>query len=105
MSSPRKVSAVEIMMPVFSRRALGWVAPTLGQSISGFGLDLVWGQLVARNGGRIAVLDSVAATHARPVDQADGSYYRYLRRNGINAKAELWSLLKRYGANRDLVTV
>lgn len=101
---PRAVSAVEIMMPVFSRRALAWIAPTLGQSVSGFGLDLVWGQLLAQRGGRIAVLDDIAATHARPVDQAEGGYYRYLRQNGINAKAELWTLLRRYGASRDVLS-
>ena len=102
---PRKVSAVEIMMPVFSRRALRWIAPTLGQSISGFGLDLVWGQLVGKRGGRIAVLDGISATHLRGVDQAGGAYYSYLRRHGVNAKAELWTLLKAYGASRDMVTV
>ena len=101
---PREVSAVEIMMPVFSRRALRWIAPTLGQSVSGFGLDLVWGQIVARHGGRISVLDGIAAKHERPVNQNGGAYYRYLRRHGINAKAELWALLRRYGADRDLVT-
>ncbi|NND20926.1 MAG: hypothetical protein HKO14_02455, partial [Silicimonas sp.] len=77
---------------------------TLGQSVSGFGLDLVWGQIVAEQGGRIAVLDEVSATHARPVDQAGGAYYQYLRRHGINAKAELWTMLKRYGAPRDVIT-
>lgn len=101
---PREISAVEIMMPVFSRRALGWVAPTLGRSASGFGLDLVWGKIVRDRGGRVAVLDDVSAMHARPVDQASGAYYAYLRRHGINAKAELWSLIKSYGAARDLVT-
>ncbi|NNL34572.1 MAG: hypothetical protein HKP35_01985 [Silicimonas sp.] len=101
---PRAVSAVEIMMPVFSSRALRWIRPTLGQSVSGFGLDLVWGQIVAEQGGRIAVLDEVSATHARPVDQVGGAYYQYLRRHGINAKAELWTMLKRYGAPRDVIT-
>lgn len=104
-TAPRPVSAVEIMMPVFSRRALAWIRPTLGQSVSGFGLDLVWGKIVSAKGGRIAVLDEVAATHARPVDQAGGAFYGYLRRNGINAKAELWLMLTRHGADRDVVTV
>jgi hypothetical protein len=104
-NGPRKVSAVEIMMPVFSRRALRWIVPTLGQSISGFGLDLVWGQLVGERQGRIAVIDGISATHSRGVDQVAGAYYSYLRRHGINAKAELWTLLKAYGASRDMVTV
>lgn len=103
-TGPRPVSAVEIMMPVISRRAFRWIRPTLGQSVSGFGLDLVWGKIVREHGGRIAVLDDVRATHARPVDQTGGAYYGYLRQNGINAKAELWVLLKRYAAERDLLT-
>ena len=101
---PRPVSAVEIMMPVFSRRALRMVRSTFGQSISGFGLDLVWGKLVSDDGGRVAVLDDVVAAHRRPVDQSGGAYYSYLRRAGINAKAELWTLLCAYGADRDVVT-
>ena len=103
-SGVRKVSAVEIMMPVFSRRALSWVAPSLSRSVSGFGLDLAWGKIVRDAGGRVAVLDDVSATHARPVNQAGGAYYRYLRRHMINPKAELWLLLKDYDAARNLVS-
>ncbi|MDA9865429.1 DUF707 domain-containing protein [bacterium] len=103
-TGPRPVSAVEIMMPIFSQKALQQIAPTLGQSVSGFGLDLVWGKCVADTGGKIAVLDDVVAAHRRPVDQSDGAYYSYLRSAGINAKAELWALLNTYGAARDVVT-
>ncbi len=103
-TGPRDVSAVEIMMPVVSRRALDWIAPTFGQSVSGFGLDLVWGKIVAEAGGRIAVLDDIVSAHRRPVDQSGGAYYSYLRSAGINAKAELWALLCDYGADRDMVT-
>ena len=102
--APRGVSAVEIMMPVFSRRALQIVAPTFAQSVSGFGLDLAWGKLVAEAGGKIAVLDQVAATHARPVDQATGAYYSYMRRHMINPKAELWALLQDHDADRNLIS-
>lgn len=100
---PRPVSAVEIMMPVFSRRAFKKVASTFGQSISGFGLDLVWGKIIGNAKGRVAVLDDIVATHRRPVDQANGAYYSYLRRAGINPKAELWALLQAYDAARDVV--
>ena len=101
----RDVSAVEIMMPVFSRAALAHLAPTFAESVSGFGLDLVWGDLTRRAGGRVAVVDAVQATHARPVDQTGGAYYSYLRANGINAKAELWALLTDYGVSRDVVSI
>ena len=102
---PREVSAVEIMMPVMSRRALDWIAPTFGTSVSGFGLDLAWGRIVRERGGRVAVLDDVRATHARPVDQSGGSYYSYLRRHGINAKAELWTVIQAHGADRDVLSL
>lgn len=101
---PRPVSAVEIMMPVVSQKALRLIAPTFGRSVSGFGLDLVWGKLVAEAGGRIAVLDDIVAAHRRPVDQSGGAYYNYLRSAGINAKAELWTLLCDYGADRNLIS-
>lgn len=101
---PRKISAVEIMMPVISQVALRQLAPTFGKSISGFGLDLTWGHIVRSAGGRIAVIDGISATHARPVDQNDGPYYSYLRSKGINAKAELWSLLEEYGAQKELLS-
>lgn len=103
-TSPRAVSAVEIMMPVFSAAALRKVAQTFAQSVSGFGLDLAWGKIIRDSGGKIAVLDDVVATHARPVDQTDGAYYSYLRRHLINAKAELWTLMNDYDADRNLVT-
>ena len=103
-TSPREVSTVEIMMPVFSAAALRTVAPTFVQSVSGFGLDLAWGKLVRDARGKIAVLDDVVATHARPVDQTDGAYYSYLRRHMINPKSELWVLLNDYDADRNLVS-
>jgi hypothetical protein len=99
----RDVSAVEIMMPVFSRAALVELSSTFDASTSGFGLDLVWGHLIRRLGWRVAVVDGVVATHARPVDQANGAFYSYLRKLGINPKAELWQLLLDYGAEKDLI--
>ncbi|MDA8586380.1 hypothetical protein N9L47_08940 [Rhodobacteraceae bacterium] len=103
-AGPRNVSAVEIMMPVFSKSALRNVAPTFDKSVSGFGLDLAWGKIVSDAGGKIAVLDDVLATHARPVDQTGGAYYSYLRRHMINAKSELWTLLEDYDADRNLIS-
>ena len=102
--SVRDVSAVEIMMPIFSRQSLNHLGATFSQSISGFGLDLVWGKLASEAGARIAVIDAVVAAHRRAVDQQGGAYYTYLRRNRINAKAELWTMLESYDAARDLIS-
>ena len=104
-TDPRATTAVEIMMPVFSRKALQLVRPTLGRSISGYGLDLAWGKIVSEAGGKIAVLDDVVATHERAVDHSGGAYYAYLRRHMINPKAELWVLSEDYAVDLNLSSV
>jgi len=106
-SSPdgfREVSAVEIMMPVMSNRALKHIGPSLGESVSGFGLDLLWGKTVKGIGGKIAVLDSVTAHHEQPIDTRGGAYYSFMRENMINPKAELWRLILKYDLEWDIIT-
>ncbi len=93
----RRLNAVEIMMPMLSRRAIGLSADTFKESVSGFGLDLLWGQRVTEAGGRIGVVDSVTARHAKPIDETGGAYYTYLRSCQINPKAELWRLMQLFG--------
>ncbi|MCA8883500.1 MAG: hypothetical protein KDA50_07110 [Rhodobacteraceae bacterium] len=90
----RLVNAVEIMMPMLSRRALGLLAPSFRESVSGFGLDLLWGKTIAAAGGRAAIIDAVQAAHRKPIDDGQGAYYAYLRANMINPKAELWHLIQ-----------
>lgn len=65
----RRVGMVEIMMPVFSRRALKICWPTLGECKSGYGLDYVWPKLLANQG--LAVVDAIAAKHTRPIQSED----------------------------------
>ena len=89
----RRVDAVEIMMPVISRRALSAVAGSFVESVSGFGLDLLWASVVRGFGGKTGVIDRIAARHSAPIDDKGGAYYSYLRKCGINPKAELWRLV------------
>jgi hypothetical protein len=99
---PRFVNAVEIMMPVLSAEALRICGPRFGDSVSGFGLDLLFGSLVGAPRQRVAaVLDDVAFRHQKPIE-ATGSFYEFLRANHINPKAELWRIITEHGLERQI---
>ncbi len=98
----RLTNAVEIMMPVLSRRALQAIGPYLGESISGFGLDLLWGKLVAEYGGRIGVLNNIIAAHESEIDEKGGAYYAFMRANMINPKTELWRLIQHFDLDTNI---
>jgi len=90
----RHLSSVEIMMPVLSQRALRIFGADFIQSISGFGLDLLFGKKVASaDCSNVAIIDDVVVDHLKPVDDVAGGYYSYLRSMHINPKAELWRLI------------
>lgn len=92
------VNTVEVMMPAFSREALERQAWTFGEAISGFGVDLLWGQTwpEAQAAGRIAIIGQVCARHRRAIDQVDGAFYRFLAEHGIEPKQELWRIMHRH---------
>lgn len=91
----RRLNCVEIMMPVLSRRALLACGADFSRSVSGFGLDLMLGKKLAKpDYSNIAVIDDLIADHDKPIDDAQGAYYAYLRSHLINPKAELWRLVK-----------
>jgi hypothetical protein len=90
----RYVSSVEIMMPVLSRRAMAICGPDFRQSVSGFGLDLLFGKKVASiDCSNVAIIDDIVVDHLKPVDDVSGGYYSYLRSMHINPKAELRRLI------------
>lgn len=64
----RYVEFVELMVPVFSRKALKTCLPTFDENRSGWGLDWVWPQLVGNESKRsIAVIDATPVRHTRPL--------------------------------------
>ncbi|WP_158921387.1 hypothetical protein [Acidisphaera sp. S103] len=93
------VDGVEVMMPAFSRAALDRLAWTFSEGISGFGIDLLWGQTwpEAQQAGRIAIIGEVSARHLRPRDQEAGLFYRFLARHGIDPQRELFRIMQRNG--------
>jgi hypothetical protein len=91
------LTAVEIMMPVISARALrkcGWV---FQEGISGWAIDLLLSAKVRENfGNTIALVGNVVACHERDVDTVNGAYYNFLKRHGIDATIEAGDIASRF---------
>lgn len=83
---------VEMMMPIFSARALEICLPTFRESRSGFGLDLVWPKLL--NYRNIGIVDAVQCKHTRPVSSLSWQF-----QDGTNALSEMHALEVKYGVS------
>ncbi len=99
-----RVSTVEIMAPLITRRALEIAGWAFGETISGWGTDLVLGPAVRAAFGpdSLGVVGSVAVRHARPVDTKDGAFYAYLRRYGVDPAHEANNVVAKFGVERFL---
>jgi hypothetical protein len=86
-------SFVEIMCPCFSKTALLQCLPTFNKSISGWGLDLVWGKLGRDK--KMAIINSVAIKHTRPVGA--GHLYDALSSQRVYPSVERKILMREYG--------
>ncbi|MGN6582011.1 MAG: DUF707 domain-containing protein [Bordetella sp.] len=58
---------VEIMCPVFSRRALKICVGSMRDTESGYGLDHLWPALLGQPRTRMGIIDRVPVAHTRPV--------------------------------------
>jgi hypothetical protein len=63
----RPTEFVEIMCPVFSRRALKICIGSMHHVVSGYGLDHLWPALLGTPRSRIGVIDAVPVAHTRPI--------------------------------------
>lgn len=63
----RHTNFVEVMAPLFSRRSLLQCLFTFNESISGYGLDLIWPKILGWPTDKIAIFDSVSVRHTRPI--------------------------------------
>ena len=91
----RLTTFVEVMCPIFSKRALELCEPTFGESLSGWGLDNVWPMLLRERGGRVAIIDMIQVRHTREV--REGTLYTLLANLGVDPVTEWNSLRARYG--------
>ena len=99
-----RVSTIEIMAPLLTRRALERVGWAFSQTVGGWGTDLVLGAAVRAAFGpdAVGVVGSVAVRHARPVDTKAGALYAYLRRYGIDPAHEANRVVADFGVERYL---
>lgn len=93
----RETTAVEIMMPGFTRRGLELCASEFGRSVSGFGLDFACSERIRSAGWKCGVIDAVAAEHFEAIDEKGGNYYEFMRALGINQKLELFQTIRELG--------
>ena len=91
----RDTSFVEVMAPYLSRAALSKALPTFVQSISAYGLDLIWPSLVGNKA--IGVVDAFQIRHRDRVDHASGNFYKYLKSIGVDLDEEERLILNEYG--------
>ncbi len=99
-----RVSSIEIMAPLITRRALEAVAWVFAESASGWGGDLLLGPVVRAAFGpeRVGVIGAVPVRHARPVDTKGGTLYLYLRSYGIETGHEANRIAFDFGVDRYL---
>jgi hypothetical protein len=99
-----RVSSVEIMAPVFSRRALERIGWVFAEAVGGWGTDLLLGPAARAAFGpdSVGVVGSVAVRHIRPVDTTNGALYAFLRRNGIDPAHEANQIVADFGVERYL---
>lgn len=91
----RMTNFVEVMAPCFERSFLERCLPTFVESLSGWGLDILWPRLLPARPPRCAIIDAAQMTHTRPVGA--GLHYDLMKREGITAQEEFDTVLRRYG--------
>lgn len=97
----RYTNFVEVMAPCLSRTMLLRALPFFAESQSGWGVDFMWSKLADEPVGGIAILDTVAVTHTRPIG---GPNYRGLRERGQSPLVELRAFCKRHDIDPKIVT-
>jgi hypothetical protein len=91
----RRVSFVELMVPVFSCAMLKKVLPLFEFTRSGFGMDFVWHRFTTNPLERVAILDNVNVKHTRPVG---GALHKMMKSEGVvSAREEQDIFLAPYG--------
>jgi hypothetical protein len=84
-SELRETDFVEVMCPIFSRKALSDMTFTFDESFSTWGLDHLWSYLRSQ---QFFVIDKFQVTHIDKPDTKNGAFYKYLNRNSINPYLE-----------------
>jgi hypothetical protein len=89
-SGMRYLSSVELMCPVMSRVALCELMPTFNLNRSGWGIDILWGEMIRKKFGNksIAVFDLIETRHTKPVGK--GELYDKLQKTAVEERDEIF---------------
>jgi hypothetical protein len=93
----RFTNFVEVMAPVFARKALSIAIPTFKMSLSSWGLDFLWPHVIGVANNNIAIIDAITVRHTKPVDLGSGAFYNLLRLIGVDAEQEMNQILWNFG--------
>jgi hypothetical protein len=95
----REVYFVEMMAPIFRIEIfIEFILPTLLLNRSGFGIDLLWAQVL--EGKRVAIIDASPMWHkfalAAQHFPALGAYYAHLKKVGVDPHEDLSKIISHY---------
>ena len=93
-SGIRYLSAVELMCPALSKGAMEELHHTFCLNQSGWGIDILWGELIRKKFGdkSIAVCDLLTAKHTKPVGK--GELYSKLGKTAFEERDEIFEKYK-----------
>lgn len=89
-SEAAPVPFVELMAPMFTRRALIEYMPYFDETVHGWGLEQMWSQYEEAAGRKCLRLDATPWRHIRPVSET---------RSGPDPTVECEAFLRKYGIN------
>lgn len=86
----RYTNFVEMMVPCFSREALGKVLFTFNENETGWGTETHWPSLVHASPNDMAIIDAVSVVHTRPIRSGQAVHrheaMEYLRKHGLTTR-------------------
>ncbi|MBD0384336.1 DUF707 domain-containing protein [Paenibacillus sedimenti] len=94
----RYTSFVEVMAPIFSKKALQKCWKSFSKSQSGWGLDSIWPKLLGYPKDKMAIIDKTPVKHTRPV--RGGTLYKDILGS---ARDELRRICKEYKVKEPFV--
>lgn len=93
----RYTNFVEIMCPLMSKDTLLLLKESFNESVSGYGLDLLWPKLLNHPKDKIAIIDDVNVHHINKVG------HNYQNRFAVSPTIELRQILSKYNLQFNLV--
>lgn len=90
LSGIRYLSSVELMCPAMHRKAVEELLPTFNLNKSGWGIDILWGEMIRKKFGEKehCSFDLLVAKHTKPVGK--GELYDKLGKSAFEERDEIF---------------